>query len=83
MGKVDPGRQEEATKYLVREGMSGKMLERMDAETLLFIDESKNTNHGIETKNYKWVTRRGFRLNYVSNTTVCKYTRMKRISTQS
>ena len=36
--------------------MGGEMIEKMDTETLLFIDESKNIDHEIDMKNYKWVT---------------------------
>ena len=50
MGNMDPKRQKDATKHLIREGMGGEMIEKMDTETLLFIDESKNIDHEIDTK---------------------------------
>ena len=59
MGNMDPKRQKDAIKYLFIDGMRGEMIEKMDTETLLFIDESKNIDHEIDMKNYKWVTSGG------------------------
>ena len=56
MGKMDPKRQKESIKYLIREGMRLEIIENIDTETLLFIDNSKNIDMEIDTTNYKWVT---------------------------
>ena len=55
MGKMDPKRQKESIKYLIREGMRLEIIENIDTETLLFIDNSKNIDIEIDTTKYKWV----------------------------
>ena len=53
---MEPKRQKDAMRHLIQEGMRVEIAEKMDLETLLFVDNSKNPDNEIDEKNYKWVT---------------------------